>query len=245
MIIIPAIDLMSGICVRLTKGKFNTRKKYSDNPVEVAKRWKGEGARWLHVIDLDGARSGKLKNLKVISKIKEEVDIKIQYGGGIRNIEAIKKVLFKGADRVILGTGAIEDINFLNASISCCKNKVILSLDYGKDGVIFKNGWQKETDINIFEIIKKLESYGVEEAIVTDISRDGTLEGIDFDFLKKILKSSKLKFIVAGGIGSLEDIIHLKEIEEMGVSGVIIGKALYEEEGKIKLKEAIRIGIEK
>jgi len=244
MIIIPAIDLMSGVCVRLTKGKFNTRKKYSDNPVEVAKRWKEEGARWLHVIDLDGARSGKLKNLKVISKIKEEVDIKIQYGGGIRNIEAIKKVLFKGADRVILGTGAIEDINFLNTSISSCKNKVILSLDYGKNGVIFKNGWQKETDINIFEIIKKLESYGVEEAIVTDISRDGTLEGIDFDFLKKILKSSKLKFIVAGGIGSLEDIINLKEIEEMGVSGVIIGKALYEE-GKIKLKEAIRIGIGK
>ncbi len=242
MIIIPAIDLINGSCVRLTRGKFDTRKEYSDNPVKVAARWKEEGAEWLHLIDLDGARTGKLENLRFVSGIKEKVDIKIQYGGGIRSIEAVNRVLEEGADRAILGTRAVEGLNFLKRSISNYQDRIILSLDYGTSGIIFKNGWQRKTSLTIFEIIKRLKDLGASQVIITDISRDGTLEGIDFDFIKKVLKNSGLKFIIAGGIGSLEDIVNLKKIENMGINGVIVGKALYEGKVKINLKEAIRIG---
>ena len=120
---------------------------------------------------------------------------------------------------------------------------MILSIDYGRNGIIFKNGWQKKVSVNIFELIKKVEGLGLKEAVITDISRDGTLKGINLEFLKIILESSKMKFIIAGGIGSLEDVINLKKIENMGISGIIIGKALYEEKTKINLKKAIRIGL--
>jgi len=241
--IIPAIDLINGACVRLTRGKFNTQKKYFNNPVEVAEEWKIDGAEWLHIIDLDGARTGKPENLNVAFRIKKKIDIKIQYGGGIRSSETIREVLGKGIDRVILGTRAIEDIDFLKSSISDYKNRVILSIDYGRNGMIFKNGWQKRVSANIFELIKKVEGSGIKEAVITDISRDGTLEGINLGFIKRILGSSKMKFIIAGGIGSLEDVINLKKIENMGISGIIIGKALYEGKTKINLREAIRIGL--
>ncbi len=243
MIVIPAIDLINGACVRLTKGKFNTRKKYFDNPVEVAVKWKKEGAEWLHIIDLEGARTGKLENLGIVSEIKKRIDVKVQYGGGIRSTRAINKVLKEGVDRVILGTRAVENMDFLKSSIVNYKDRVILSLDYGKNGIIFKNGWQKETQITIFKMLKRLESLGAGEVIITDISRDGTLEGVDFDFLKEIFKNSKLKFIIAGGIAGLDDIINLKKIENLGIKGIIIGKALYEGKNKINLKEAIRVGI--
>jgi phosphoribosylformimino-5-aminoimidazole carboxamide ribotide isomerase len=243
MIVIPAIDVIDGACVRLTEGRFDTKKKYSDNPVEVAEEWKRQGAAWLHIIDLDGARKGKLKNLKVVSQIKRKIDIKIQYGGGVRDEESVKKVMEEGADRIILGTGAIEDADFLEGSIVKYKDRVILSLDYGKDGIIFKNGWQSKSGISIFEITGRLDSLGAGQAIITDISRDGTLKGINLDFIKEILKSSGLNFIIAGGIRSLADIANLKKIENMGISGVIIGKALYEKDTKISLKQAIRIGM--
>jgi len=243
VIIIPAIDLISGACVRLTRGKFDTCKKYFDNPVEAAEKWKKDGAKWLHIIDLDGARIGKPENLNVAFRIKQKIDIKIQYGGGIRSSKTIKEVLEAGIDRVILGTRAIEDFDFLKSSISDYKNRVILSIDYGRNGMIFKNGWQKKISVGIFELIKKVEGLDIKEAIITDISRDGTLKGINLEFLKRILGSSKIKFIVAGGICSLEDVINLKKIENMGISGIIIGKALYEGKTKINLKKAIRIGL--
>ncbi|MEA2016054.1 MAG: 1-(5-phosphoribosyl)-5-[(5-phosphoribosylamino)methylideneamino]imidazole-4-carboxamide isomerase [Actinomycetota bacterium] len=243
MIIIPAIDLIDGCCVRLTRGKFDSKKKYSEDPVRVARKWRKEGAEWLHLIDLDGARTGKLKNVKIISEIKKRINIKIQYGGGVRDSAAIEKVLKEGADRIILGTAVIENKNFLDRSITGYRERVVLSLDYGRDGIIFKNGWQKDAGIKIFEIIKEAEDLGAEEVIVTDISRDGTLEGINIDFLKKILKSSRLKFIIAGGIGSIDDIINLKKIGSTGIMGVIVGKALYEGKDKINLKKAIRIGM--
>jgi phosphoribosylformimino-5-aminoimidazole carboxamide ribotide isomerase len=242
MTIIPAIDLIKGTCVRLTRGRFNTQKRYFDNPVKAAEKWKKEGAEWLHIVDLDGARTGNPENLKVAFGIKKKIDIKIQYGGGIRSSEAIEKVLKEGIDRVILGTRVIGDINFLKSSISDYKCRVIISLDYGKNGMIFKSGWQKRSEVSIFELIKRLEELDAEEAIITDISRDGTLKGVNIEFLKRILERSKMKFIVAGGIGSLGDIINLKKIENMGIAGVIIGKALYEEKAKIDLREAIRIG---
>lgn len=245
VIIIPAIDLIKGSCVRLTRGKFNTEKRYFDNPVDTARRWKEAGAEWLHIVDLDGARTGSVRNLEVASEIKKKVDINIQYGGGIRNFKTIERVLDNGIERIILGTKAIEDLNFLEKSILNYKKRVILSMDYTAGGVIYKNGWQEKTLFNIFELITKVENLGVKEIIITDISRDGTLKGINLGLLKRILKSSKLDFIIAGGIGSLDDIVHLKEIENMGISGIIIGKALYDEKAKINLKKAIEIGSKK
>lgn len=242
MIVIPAIDLIGGACVRLTKGRFNTPKKYFDNPVEAAGKWKEEGAEWLHIIDLDGARTGKPVNLEIASEIKKRMDIKIQYGGGIRNTGTINSTLKEGIDRVILGTKALEDMDFLKRCIRDYKNSVIVSLDYGEKGIIYKNGWQKETGTTIFEMLEKLETMGAAEVIVTDISRDGTLEGIDTGFLERIIKKSGLKFIIAGGVSGLDDIINLKKIEKSGIKGIIIGKALYEGKNKINLKEAIRIG---
>jgi len=243
--IIPAIDLIGGACVRLTRGSFGTLRKYFDDPVKAALKWKEEGAEWIHIIDLDGARTGKQQNLKWVLEIKQKVDIKIQYGGGIRNHETIRNILDEGIDKVILGTRAIEDADFLKESISGYENRVLISLDYGTSGMVFKNGWQKESEISIFESIKKVEQLSADEAIVTDISRDGTLKGVNIEFIKKILESSVIKFIIAGGVGRIEDIANLKKIENMGISGVIIGKALYEGKNRINLREAIRIGAQK
>lgn len=242
MIIIPAIDLIRGHCVRLTRGKFNTEKRYFDDPVEVARKWKGAGAEWLHIIDLEGARTGKVKNLGTAQKIKRKVDVRMQYGGGIRNRETIEKILKTGIERIILGTRAIEDMNFLEDSILKYRGRIILSLDYTADGLINKNGWQKKSSFNIFEFITKVEKSGLREIIITDISRDGTLRGVNLGFLKRILISSNMGFIIAGGINSLDDIKRLKEIENMGIKGVIIGKALYDERMRIDLKKAIEIG---
>jgi len=240
--IIPAIDLIGGACVRLTRGSFGTLRKYFDDPIKAAEKWKEEGADWLHIIDLDGARTGKQQNLRWALEIKQKIDIKIQYGGGIRNRETIRNILDEGIDKVILGTRAIEDADFLKESVSRYKSRVIISLDYGSNGMVFKNGWQKESAVSIFESIKKVEQSDADTVIVTDISRDGTMEGVNIKFIKKILDSSGIRFIIAGGIGRIEDIINLKEIENMGIEGVIIGKALYEGKNKINLREAIRIG---
>lgn len=241
MLIIPAIDIIEGRCVRLTRGKFGTQKSYNNNPREVANRWRKEGAQWLHIVDLDGAKAGTVKNLDIAVDIKQNIDIKVQYGGGIRNIEILKMVLNKGIDRAILGTKAIEDKNFLEKSIEIFGNRIILSVDFGKGGLIFKNGWQKSTEVNIFDFTRELEKLGIKEIIVTDISRDGTLAGTNVKFIGEILENTNLDLIIAGGISSLDDILGIKKLENLGISGVIIGKALYE--GKINLKKAIEIGL--
>ncbi len=242
MIIIPAIDLIDGACVRLTKGNFATKKKYYDDPLEVARKWKSQGAEWLHIIDLDGAKSGKIQNLEIAIEIKQKIGLKVEFGGGIRDHKTLDKVTGSGIDRAILGTRAIEDIDFFKDSYLEKRKKVIMSIDYGMDGIVFKKGWQESATINIFDLLKKLEVLKLEELIITDISRDGTLEGSDLNFLKKILKSTRTKFILAGGIGGLKDIENIKKIESLGVSGVIVGKALYEDSSKFKLKKAIEIG---
>ena len=240
MKIIPAIDIIDGSCVRLVKGKFDSKKKYFDNPVKVAEKWKRQGADWLHIIDLDGAKTGIVKNLNIAVEIKKNIDIGVEYGGGVRDLETLEKVISSGIDRAILGTKAIEDRGFLRKSLRDFGDKIILSLDYGKDGLIFKNGWQKRTTLDIFYLTKKLEKLQVKEIIITDISRDGTLKGTNLEFIKKILLSSSLNLIIAGGVSSLDDIINFKKLEGKGISGVIIGKALYE--GRVDLKKAIEIG---
>jgi phosphoribosylformimino-5-aminoimidazole carboxamide ribotide isomerase len=240
MLIIPAIDIIEGKCVRLTRGDFSLKKEYHDNPVEIAEKWKNQGANWLHVVDLDGAKAGVVKNLKIAIEIKKKLGLKVQYGGGIRDIDTLKFVIDSGIDRAILGTKAIEDKNFLSVVLSQYKGKAVLSLDYDRSGIIHKNGWQKATSYNVLDFAKELENSGINEMIVTDISKDGTLESPDFRIVKEILKKTSLKLMLAGGISSIEDIKAIKCFEKEGISGVIIGKALYE--GVIKLDEAIQIG---
>lgn len=240
MLIIPAIDIIEGKCVRLTRGDFNLKKKYHDNPVEIAEIWKNQGATWLHIVDLDGARAGAVKNLNIAQEIKKKLDLKVQYGGGIRDIDTLKSVIEGGIDRAVLGTKVIEDKNFLDVVLRQYWGKTILSLDYERNGIIYKNGWQKATAVNVLDFATELENFGIHEVIVTDISKDGTLESPDFKIVREILKKTSLKLILAGGISSIQDIKAIKCFEKEGISGVIIGKALYE--GIIKLDEAIKTG---
>lgn len=238
MLIIPAIDIIEGKCVRLTRGDYSLQKKYHDNPVKIAEIWKNQGATWLHVVDLDGAKAGVVKNLNVAIEIKKKLDLKVQYGGGIRDIDTLRSVIESGIDRAVLGTKAIEDKNFLGIVLKQYGSKAILSLDYDRNGIIYKNGWLKATTLNVVDFAKELENLGINEMIVTDISKDGTLESSDFKIVRDILKKTSLKLILAGGISSIEDIKVIKCFEKEGISGVIIGKALYED--IIKLDEAIR-----
>jgi len=239
MIIFPAIDLIDGQCVRLTRGDFSLKKEYSPDPVSVAMQWKECGARWIHVVDLDGARTGRLNNFKIACLIKESTGLMIEYGGGIRDLDSVGKVIESGIDRVVVGTSALEDTGFLEALAVKYKQRFILSLDFNSSGKIFKHGWQSATGLNIFGFLPGLRDKGIEELIVTNISRDGTLGGIDLEIIKKLLKLTGFRFVIAGGVSGIEDVIKLKAIEKDGISGLIIGKALYE--GKIDLKEAIMI----
>src|SRR4030042_3808344 len=228
MLIIPAIDIIEGKCVRLTRGDYSLKKKYHDNPVEIAEIWKNQGATWLHIVDLDGAKTGAVRNLKIAIEIKKKLDLKIQYGGGIRDIDTLKSVIESGIDRAVLGTKVLEDRDFLDTVLRLYDKKIILSLDYDKYGTIYRNGWQKETTLNIMDFAAELEKSPVNEIIVTDISKDGTLESPDFNIVKEILSKTSLKLIIAGGISSINDIRIIKNFENEGIAGVIIGKALYE-----------------
>ena len=242
MLVIPAIDIIEGQCVRLTRGDFDSKKKYFDDPLEVAAIWKEQGASWIHIIDLDGARTGKVANLAIAARIRKKLKVKVQYGGGIRDNQTIGLVLSSGIDRAILGTRAIEDTVFLRDNYQQYESRIILSLDYGRNGTVYKHGWQDESSKKISGFLKELEAFRIKELIITDITRDGTLEGVDTGFLENIAASTSIRFIIAGGIGSIGDIKRLKAMENMGISGVIIGKALYEGRIPIDLRQAIEIG---
>lgn len=235
MIVIPAIDIIGGECVRLSRGRFDTKKKYYDDPVQVALKWKAAGASWLHVIDLDGARLGEAKNLGIAKKIKSETGLRLEFGGGIRDFDSLDRVLSCGIDKAILGTKVLEDSGFLKKAAQEYKNRVILSLDFGPDGRILKQGWQKDSGYDIYSFAKRLTNLGIERIIVTDVSRDGMMEGINTGLIQSILEKTGLELIVAGGVTNIKDIVLLKEL---GAWGAIIGKSLYE--SKIDLAQAIK-----
>jgi len=238
MLIIPAVDIIDGNVVRLVQGRFE-QKTYSRDPIKTAKHWARQGAKLIHVVDLDGAISGTAKNIELIKKMAKGLDVPIQVGGGIRSIPAIKEFLDAGVKRVILGTKAAEDQDFLKKAFTTFKNRVIVSTDVASGKLAIK-GWKvslARIDLNAF--LKSIKTIGMKEIIFTDTSKDGTLKGPNIKDLKKLLKSTGLKIISSGGISSLEDIYKLKMLEKNGLSGVIIGKALYE--GKFTLKEALKL----
>ncbi|MFH1782645.1 MAG: 1-(5-phosphoribosyl)-5-[(5-phosphoribosylamino)methylideneamino]imidazole-4-carboxamide isomerase [Candidatus Omnitrophota bacterium] len=238
MIILPAIDIIEGKVVRLHQGNFKKKKKYSDDPLEVALKWQEQGAEYLHIVDLDGAKNGKVVNQDIIAKIIQNVDMKCEVGGGIKTEEDIAFFLSQKAERVVLGTTAIENKTVLKKLVSEFKEKIVVSIDF-KDGFITKAGWMEKTDITAPDFAEEMKSIGLERIIVTDIATDGTLEGPNIHELSLILDLVDIKLIASGGISSLNDIRKLKEIRNKNLEGAIIGKALYE--NKIDLAEAISV----
>lgn len=233
MIIYPAIDVKDGKCVRLAQGKFSDVTVYSDNPVEMALKWESMGARYLHVIDLDGARLGVPQNLSAVSEMAVKLGIPIQFGGGIRTIETIEMVLSKGVHRVILGTSAVMAPNLVKKALKTFEGSIAVSID-AKEGMVAIEGWAKTSEFTAVGFARKMEDLGAKSIIYTDISRDGMLTGPNLKAMEEMVKAVGVEVIAAGGITKLEDIYNLKEI---GVAGAIIGRALYT--GDIDLAEAL------
>jgi len=240
MIIYPAIDIKNGKCVRLLQGKADAETIYGENPVEVAKKWEDMGARFLHVVDLDGAFSGDSLNMDIIKKIARGSSIPIQVGGGIRTMEKIEEYLqLPGVKRVIIGTSAITNPDLLNKAVARYGEQVAVGID-AKNGKLAIHGWVESTEIDAVSFGKDLKALGVDTVIYTDISKDGMLSGPNLESTKELIEKSGLNIIASGGIRSIQDI---KNIKEIGATGAIIGKALYT--GKINLREALALeGVE-
>lgn len=235
MIIYPAIDIKDGRCVRLTQGKFHEEKVYFQDPQEVAKLWEQKGAQVLHIVDLDGALEGRSKNLSVIEGIVEAVDIPLQLGGGIRNLEAIKALINIGVKRVILGTKAVQDKEMLKKAVELYGDRIVVSID-AKDGFVAVDGWTKTSTVKAIDFAKEIELLGVKTIVYTDIARDGMMKGPNFQAIKKLKNYVAVDIIASGGVSSLED---LETLSEIGVAGAIVGKALYE--GKVDLAD-VKVG---
>jgi phosphoribosylformimino-5-aminoimidazole carboxamide ribotide isomerase len=238
MLIIPAIDLKSGKVVRLFQGKFDQQKIYSLDPVKAAKHWAKQGAKFLHIVDLDGASSGKPKNIEVLKKIIYQVGLGLEFGGGVRNTETISQLLKLGVQRVILGTRAASDEKFLKTAWKNFGEKIIVSID-AKNGKVLTQGWNRSSAKTALDFAQELKSIGFKQIIYTDISKDGTLAGPNFSAIKEILGKTQLDVIASGGVSSLQDLVKLGKLKKNGLVGVIVGKALYE--GKFTLAEALKL----
>ncbi|MEK9149159.1 MAG: 1-(5-phosphoribosyl)-5-[(5-phosphoribosylamino)methylideneamino]imidazole-4-carboxamide isomerase [Candidatus Desantisbacteria bacterium] len=240
MLVIPAIDIREGKVVRLKKGEFSEQTTYLDEPLSVALKWQEEGAKMIHIVDLDGAFFGMPQNLEVIEEICSNVSIPIQMGGGLRNIELIEKVMDFGVSRVVLGSVAIIKPEILEEALfRFSAKRVVVGIDI-KEGKIAISGWQRVYDHKVDEFIMGLRKIGLAEIIVTDIERDGMLSGPNIPLLEELAKKTMgLRIIASGGVSCLPDIIALKRLAEYGVYGVIIGKSLYD--GKITLKDALEV----
>lgn len=238
MIIIPAIDLKDGCVVRLFQGKLDDKKVYSKDPIKTAKHWARQGAGLIHIVDLDGASTGTPINLGIVEAIAKEVNVPLEFGGGVRKIETIKKILDSGISRVVLGTKAAQDSDFLIEAFKKFKDRIIVSID-AKDGKVLIKGWQESyASLDAMVLAKEIKKIGFNEVIYTDVSKDGTLTGPNIKAIKILIKETGLNVIASGGISCLEDIKKLKQLEKSGVTGIIVGKALYE--GKFTLTEALK-----
>ncbi|HEY5585803.1 MAG TPA: 1-(5-phosphoribosyl)-5-[(5-phosphoribosylamino)methylideneamino]imidazole-4-carboxamide isomerase [Ruminiclostridium sp.] len=232
MVVYPAIDIIDGKCVRLQQGSYSDVTIFGDSPVEMALKWESQGARYLHVVDLDGARSGNSENAEIIRQIASKLTIPVQLGGGIRSLDAIEAILSSGVSRVILGTSAVNNQEMLKMAIKEYKDKIAVGID-AKDGMVAIHGWEKTSDFTAIDFARRVEGFGAKTIIYTDISRDGMLKGPNLVAMRDMAKSVDIEVIASGGVSCLKDILALKST---GVRGVIVGKALYT--GNIDLREA-------
>ncbi len=236
MLIIPAIDLKGGKCVRLLKGEEGTETVFSEDPLETARKWENSGAKLIHVVDLDGAFSGEPRNFEIIRDIVNTVSADVQVGGGIRNLKTAEKYIGAGVKRIILGTSAFQDRKFLIDTCKSFPERVGIGIDT-KMGKIAVKGWKEVIDLNAEDFLKDLNSLGISLVIHTDVDRDGTMEGVNLISIKRFVESSPIPVIASGGISSMEDIEKLSSLKEFGLVGIILGKSIYT--GRINLKEAI------
>jgi len=233
--IIPAIDIIDGKCVRLTKGDYSQKIIYNENPLEVAKEFEDNGIKYLHLVDLDGAKAKQIVNWRILESISQETKLEIDFGGGIRSKEDLRIAFKSGATKITAGSIAVKERDMVISWIDKYKEKIILGADT-KDEMISINAWEVTTDIPLIEYIKGYWSLGIKEVIVTDISRDGVLLGPAFDLYKKIqTEIPNLQLIASGGVSKIEDV---DKLNEQNINGVIIGKAIYE--GRIKMNELKR-----
>ena len=235
MILLPAVDIRDGKAVRLVQGDFARETVYNDDPLEAAKAWVEQGARSLHVVDLDGALKGEPANLEHLRRIASEVDVPVQYGGGLRDSRSVRAALGAGADRVVIGTAAYMDAEFLDEVIGTWGSRVVVAVDV-RGGKVSVAGWTKETQGVAVDVIERLQRRGVRNFAYTNVDRDGTFEGPDIEDVKRIGEVVRGRFIYSGGIGSLDHLHALAETRLVNLAGVIAGKSLYE--GKFTIAEA-------
>ncbi|MBR1728539.1 MAG: 1-(5-phosphoribosyl)-5-[Selenomonadaceae bacterium] len=238
MIVFPAIDIRGGKCVRLFQGDFNKETVFSNNPEEMAQQWEAQGASYIHIVDLDGAIAGSPVNIFTIKKILETVKIPIEVGGGIRSIDDIYDLLEMGVDRVIMGSAAIDNPKLVRQAAREFEERVIVGID-AKNGRVAVHGWDDTSEVTATELAMRMGDYGITTVIFTDITRDGTLQGVKAESFANIAIRSGISVIASGGVGSIDDIKALKKYEKDGVIGVILGKSIYT--GKVDLTEAIKV----
>jgi len=237
MKIFPAIDIKDKKCVRLVKGDFDNKTEYEMSPVEQAGKYKDYGFKNLHIVDLDGALTGEIVNLKIIQEMVAKFDLKIQIGGGVRNFESIKKYIEVGVEKVIVGSAAIKDKNFLKEACEKFPDKIALGLD-AKDGYLSISGWKENSNQLTLDYLKEVNDYGTSRLIYTDINRDGMKQSPNFDETLKVADTSSCPVIISGGVSSIKDIKKAKELTNNNIEGIIVGKAIYD--GDIKLDELVK-----
>ena len=235
MLVLPAIDIINGTCVRLMKGDYSTAEKVAENILDTAKSFEKAGAKFMHMVDLDGAKEGKRLNSEVILDVRKNCDIKIEVGGGIRTMESVEYYLENGIDRVILGSAAIKNPDFVKEAVNKYAEKIAVGID-AKNGFVSAEGWTDTSEINFIDLAKQMEAIGVQYIIFTDISKDGMLSGPNLTMLDELKAAVKCKIIASGGVATLKDIINLTDLD---IYGAICGKAIYS--GSLDLAQAIEV----
>lgn len=236
MTIYPAIDIIDGKCVRLVQGDYSQKTTFSDSPLDVAKKWRSMGGEFIHLVDLDGAKSGDTPNFELVTRIAKALDIPVEIGGGIRNMETVDKYLQNGVFRVIIGTAAVKNPEFVREAVEKYDDRIAVGID-AKDGMAAISGWEDVSEAPALELAKRMRDYGVKSIIYTDIATDGMLGGPNIEAMREMKNNVDVEIIASGGVSSIDDV---RKLKETGVEGAIIGKALYT--GDIDLKLAIEEG---
>lgn len=236
MTIYPAIDIIDGKCVRLVQGDYSQKTTFSDSPLDVAKKWRSLGGEFIHLVDLDGAKSGDTPNFELVTRIAKALDIPVEIGGGIRNMETVDKYLQNGVFRVIIGTAAVKNPEFVREAVEKYDDRIVVGID-AKDGMAAISGWEDVSEAPALELAKRMRDYGVKSIIYTDIATDGMLGGPNIEAMREMKNNVDVEIIASGGVSSIDDV---RKLKETGVEGAIIGKALYT--GDIDLKLAIEEG---
>ncbi len=227
MILYPAIDIMDGKAVRLVQGRFEDATTYHDDPLDAAQSWVDAGARYLHVVDLDGARAGSPQSIEHLRRIAAGTGVPVQYGGGLRTVDAVRDALRAGAERAIVGTAAFRDVDFLDEIVRLFGPRVVVSVDV-RDGFISTAGWTETTKLPAIDAIGRLHDRGVASFVYTNVDKDGGLQGPDLDEVSRVAEAVRGRFLYSGGIGAREDLSGLARLRQVNLAGVVVGKALYE-----------------